>query len=181
MSTNGQTWCIRSAGVFTDRLHEDAVLRQFSEFLGITEETAKPFLEKGRMIQKDLSKSSALSCKAKLEELGLKIQIYNLLADLPADQVPKPSIHLPKVEHPLTCPKCQLGQELTEACIGCGERIDSVILESHVGHTPEEKTTDTIVDSALADSSRQTVPLQTIGAAVGATLIFAFAWQLMPI
>lgn len=187
MSTEGNAWCVRSAGVVIEGFSKDTVVKNFAKTFNISDDKAAPYLQKDKLIRKDLKEVEANHYKSQLEKMGLAVTVQDQSATVEArikpatlslvpsdneaanDSTNLSSSAAPAGRHSSSCSNSRLAQE-------------NIVGERTARNSDIDRSRREITDTRNACSyDDNELPIIAIAAAVVAALVFAFIWQFIAI
>ncbi|WP_020407469.1 hypothetical protein [Hahella ganghwensis] len=213
MGESSPTYKVVSSGEMNPGFDPDNVIESCAKLFKTTPEKAKALLNKPRVLKKGLDLETARAYVQKLEGIGLVVTVKEQKAEpvkAPLTLALEPTeeeLNAPQEKpgspeqstNTVTCPKCQLVQEMAEQCAGCGVYLHKVLAASAepTAPPPDLKTpsrpganitnsapgkTFTSNDSA-DETSDEPAPfnLKALAAAAGAALLGALLWKFIAV
>ena len=183
------TYSVISTGQIQDSFGLADVQASFAKLFKTTPEKANAYIGVKRVLKKDLDLKKAQVLKARLEKIGMVIALKEhkppVATGEPLSLVVEES-ESSKFDNPITCPKCNLEQEMAEQCNGCGVYINKVLniapeaLNTNDSSEDNEKQSDAPVITTVQEKV-DTLSFVGLGAAAIAAVIGALVWKFIAV
>ncbi|MEE9320101.1 MAG: hypothetical protein V3U76_06610 [Granulosicoccus sp.] len=206
MSTSA-TYSISSSGAVESGFEIENVVTAFSSIFGVPTDKAAVYVEKQKLIKKDLSRKDAEAYKQQLMKIGMSVTLNEHTEDgnrpLAVTSEPKPDgLSLVQVDDmPSTaassgaktgfsCPKCQLAQSKSEQCTGCGiffdkfKQNDAAIaraIPQEISYTDTETPRSRPTNRVQIETNDNTFSMASIALPIAAAVVGAVVWKLIAV
>lgn len=161
--TDQATYRVVANGGILSGFQETDVLNAFAKLFSMPQEQALAYLEPEKLINHSLTKARADDYKIKIESLGIPVTVQRDKPDSQPDASATQTIN---------CPKCNLAQEKSVECSGCG-----IIFEKYNNRNKTENPVETALTEEYTDTMGDAVPLFVFIAPLLAAFIGAFIWK----
>ena len=175
MKESSKYQVVTSGGVL-DGFDSADVIHSFCELFGATQEQAVIFLQPAKLINKNLSEAQAQEYKTKLEGLGLPVTV-TIRAEVESKTMAQPSSLQGAVEVDFQCPKCQLAQERSAECTGCGIIFEKYNAAINAKVPEPDDIASEHPEEDIVDEDNQGIPAIAFILPVVAAIAGAFAWK----